>query len=200
MVRRPGHCCLLSISASPATRTQRTRLPQEANSVILCNATGDSNATRCVFHRSNTDNPTRYHRRTPGPDQARKWRAAQKRRLRHCHKKIRNTWVQEFNARNARGVAALYAPDAVLMRWDGSVHSYDSILAEFERSANGNAHNYVVHPLHFEHSGDLGYETGAYNVTLRDRVSEGNYLVVVKKINGEWKIVAHATVPNPRTP
>jgi ketosteroid isomerase-like protein len=115
-------------------------------------------------------------------------------------KKIRNTWVQEFNARNARGVAALYAPDAVLMRWDGSVHSYDSILAEFERSANGNAHNYVVHPLHFEHSGDLGYETGAYNVTLRDRVSEGNYLVVVKKINGEWKIVAHATVPNPRTP
>ena len=115
-------------------------------------------------------------------------------------KKSRDTWVREFNARNAKGVAALYTPDAVLMRWDGSVHGYDSILAEFERSANGNAHSYVVHPLHFEHSGDLGYETGAYNVTLRDRVSEGNYLVVVKKISGEWKIVAHATVPNPRTP
>ena len=115
-------------------------------------------------------------------------------------KKIRETWVQEFNARNAKGVAALYAPDAVLMRWDGTVHSYDSILAEFERSANGNAHNYIVHPLHFEHSGDLGYETGAYNVTLRDRVSEGNYLMVVRKINREWKIVAHATVPNPKTP
>ena len=115
-------------------------------------------------------------------------------------KKIRDTWVQEFNARNPKGVATLYAPDAVLMRWDGSVHGYDSILAEFERSANGNAHNYVVHPLHFEHSGALGYETGAYNVTLRDRVSEGNYLMVVKKINGEWKIVAHATVPNPNTP
>lgn len=115
-------------------------------------------------------------------------------------KKIRETWVQEFNARNAKGVAALYAPDAVLMRWDGTVHSYDSILAEFERSANGNAHNYIVHPLHFEHSGVLGYETGAYNVTLRDRVSEGNYLMVVRKINREWKIVAHATVPNPKTP
>jgi ketosteroid isomerase-like protein len=115
-------------------------------------------------------------------------------------KKIRDTWVQEFNARNAKGVAALYAPEAVLMRWDGSVHGYDSILAEFERSASGNAHNYVVHPLHFEYSGDLGYEIGAYNVTLRDRVSEGNYLMVVKRISGQWKIVAHATVPNPRTP
>ena len=114
-------------------------------------------------------------------------------------KRLRETWVREFNARNAKGVAALYAPDAVLMRWDGTVHGSDSILAEFERSASGNAHNYVVHPLRFEHSGDLGYETGAYNVTLRDRVSEGNYLLVVKKIQGEWKIVSHATVSNPKT-
>jgi ketosteroid isomerase-like protein len=115
-------------------------------------------------------------------------------------KHLRETWVQEFNAHNAKAVAALYAPEAVLMRWDGTVHGYDSILAEFERSASGNASNYVVHPLHEERSGNLGYETGAYNVTLRDRVSEGNYLMVVKKIKGEWKIVAHATVPNPRTP
>jgi len=83
-------------------------------------------------------------------------------------KRLRDTWVKEFNARNAKGVADLYAPDAVLMRWDGTVHGYDSILAEFERSATGNAHNYVVHPLHVEHSGDLAYETGAYNVTLRE--------------------------------
>lgn len=115
-------------------------------------------------------------------------------------KHIRETWVQEFNARNAKAVARLYASDAVLMRWDGTVHGYDSILAEFERSASGNANNYIVHPLREEHSGDLGYETGAYNVTLRDRVSEGNYLMVVQRIKGEWKIVVHATVSNPRTP
>lgn len=115
-------------------------------------------------------------------------------------KHIRETWVQEFNAHNAKAVARLYAPDAVLMRWDGTVHGYDSILAEFERSASGNANGYVVHPLREEHSGDLGYEIGAYNVNLRDRVSEGNYLIVVKRIKGEWKIVAHATTSNPRTP
>ncbi len=111
--------------------------------------------------------------------------------------KLRDTWVQEFNAGHADKVAALYASDAVLMRWDGSVHGYDSILAELQKSITGGAHDYVVHSLHAERSGDLGYDTGAYNVTLRDRVVEGNYLVVVKLINGQWKIVAHASVANP---
>jgi len=111
--------------------------------------------------------------------------------------KLRDTWVQEFNAGHADKVAAFYAPEAVLMRWDGSVHGYDSILAEMQRSVNGGAHDYVVHSLHAERSGDVGYDTGAYNVTLRNRVVEGNYLVVVKRIDGRWKIVAHASVANP---
>jgi hypothetical protein len=111
--------------------------------------------------------------------------------------KLRDTWVQEFNAGHADKVAAFYASEAVLMRWDGSVHGYDSILAELQKSIIGGAHDYVVHSLHTERSGVLGYDTGAYNVTLRDRVVEGNYLVVVKLIDGRWKIVAHASVANP---
>ena len=113
--------------------------------------------------------------------------------------KLRDTWVQEFNAGHADQVAAFYAPEAEFMRWDGTVHGHDSILAELQRSISGGAHDYVVHSLHTEQSGDLGYDTGAYNVTLKDRVVEGNYVVVVKRIAGQWKIVAHASVPNPRT-
>jgi ketosteroid isomerase-like protein len=112
--------------------------------------------------------------------------------------KIRDTWTQEFNAGRADRLAAFYAPEAVLMRWDGTVHGYDSILAEMQRSITRGAHNYIVHSLQTERSGDLGYDTGAYNVTLRDRVVEGNYLLVVKRISGQWKIVGHASVPNPR--
>jgi len=111
--------------------------------------------------------------------------------------KLRDTWVQEFNAGHADKVAAFYASEAVLMRWDGSVHGYDSILAELQKSITGGAHDYVVHGLHTERSGVLGYDTGAYNVTLRNRVVEGNYVLVVKLIAGQWKIVAHASVANP---
>jgi ketosteroid isomerase-like protein len=112
--------------------------------------------------------------------------------------KIRETWVQEFNAGHAEKVAAFYAPQAVLMRWDGTVHGHDSILAEMQRSITGGAHNYVVHSLRTDHSGDLGYDTGAYNVSLRDRLVEGNYVIVVQRIKGRWLIVAHSSVPNPR--
>jgi ketosteroid isomerase-like protein len=113
-------------------------------------------------------------------------------------KKLRDTWVQEFNAGHADKVAALYAQEAVLMRRNGSVHNRDSILAELQRSITAEAHNYIVHSLHAEHSGDLGYDTGIYNENFPHHLAEGNYLMVVKRIKGEWKIVAHAAVPNPR--
>jgi ketosteroid isomerase-like protein len=113
-------------------------------------------------------------------------------------KTIRDTWVQEFNAGHADKVAALYAEEAVLMRRTGSVHNRDSILAELQRSITREANNYTVHSLHAEASGDLGYDTGIYNENFPHHVAEGNYLMVVKRIKGEWKIVAHSAVPNPR--
>lgn len=112
--------------------------------------------------------------------------------------KLRNTWVQEFNAGHADKVAALYSQDAVIMRWDGSMHGRDSILALLQKSISTGAHDYTVNSLHSERSGDLGYDSGAYNVTLRDRIVEGNYLIVVKNVGGKWWIVGHASVPNPR--
>lgn len=113
-------------------------------------------------------------------------------------KKIRDTWVQEFNAGHADKVAELYAEEAVLMRRNGSVHNRDSILAELQRSITAEARNYTVQSLHAESSGDLGYDTGIYNENYPHHLAEGNYLMVVKRINGVWKIVAHAAVPNPR--
>jgi ketosteroid isomerase-like protein len=112
-------------------------------------------------------------------------------------KQLRDTWVREFNAGHADKVADLYAQEAVLMRRNGSVHNRDSILSELKRSIAARANNYTVQSLHSEHSGDLGYDTGVYNENLPHRLAEGNYLIVVKKIDGDWKIMAHAVVPNP---
>ena len=114
-------------------------------------------------------------------------------------KRIRETWVREFNAGHADKVAALYADEAVLMRRNGSVHNRDSIQADLQGFITGaQARNYVVQSLHSEGSGDLGYDTGMYNEDVRSHLAEGNYLIVIKRISGEWKIVAHAAVPNPR--
>jgi ketosteroid isomerase-like protein len=112
--------------------------------------------------------------------------------------RLRETWVREFNAGRADKVAALYTQEAVLMRRNGSVHSRDSIQAELQRSIISEAHNYSLQSLHAESSGDLGYDTGIYNEDLAHHGAEGNYLMVMKRIDGVWKIVAHAAVPNPR--
>jgi ketosteroid isomerase-like protein len=112
--------------------------------------------------------------------------------------RIRDTWVQEFNAGHADKVAALYAPEAVLMRGNGSLHNRDTILTELQRSITIGAHNYVFYSLRTESSGDLGYDIGAYDEDLPHHLAKGNYLIVIKRIEGEWKIVAHAAVPNPR--
>ena len=114
-------------------------------------------------------------------------------------KKIRETWVQEFNAGHADKVAALYADEAVLMRKNGTVHNRESIQADLDRSINAaRGHNYVVQSLRTEGSGNIVYDTGIYNEDFPHHVAEGNYLMVIKKIGGGWKIVAHAAVPNPR--
>jgi ketosteroid isomerase-like protein len=114
-------------------------------------------------------------------------------------KRIRDTWLQEFNAGQADKVAALYAPDAVLLRRKGTVHTRDSILAELQRSITAaEAQNYTMRSLHAESSGNLGYDTGIYDETVRHHVAEGNYLMVIKQVEGEWKIAAHSAVPNPR--
>jgi len=113
-------------------------------------------------------------------------------------KRLRETWVREFNAAHADKVAELYAQEAVLMRRNGSVHSRDSIQAELQRSITSEARNYGMQSLHTESTGDLGYDTGIYNEDFAHHGAEGNYLMVIKRIDGDWKIVAHAAVPNPR--
>ena len=85
------------------------------------------------------------------------------------------------------------------MRGNGSVHSRDSIEAELSRSIiAARAHNYTVESLHTEYTGNLGYDTGIYDEDFPHHLAEGNYLMVIRNIDGEWKIVAHAAVPNPR--
>jgi ketosteroid isomerase-like protein len=114
-------------------------------------------------------------------------------------KKIRETWVQEFNAGHADKVAALYADEAVLMRKNGTVHNRESIQADLDRSINAaRGHNYIVRSLRTEGSGNIVYDTGIYDEDFPHHVAEGNYLMVIKKIGAGWKIVAHAAVPNPR--
>jgi ketosteroid isomerase-like protein len=201
-VARLYKCCLLILATAPCVegpiRNKFTRLQQEPNFVILreevkMHRTRDLRLVMLVIVLGTTvllgqapEKAATSGELTRTEDFA------------TAMKKLRDTWVQEFNAGHADKVADLYAPEAVLMRRNGSVHNRDSILAELKRSILVQARNYTLESLHAEHSGDLGYDTGIYNESFPHHVAEGNYLMVVKRIKGKWKIVAHAAIPNPR--
>ena len=46
-------------------------------------------------------------------------------------------------------------------------------------------HNYTVESLHTEYTGNLGYDTGIYDEDFPHHLAEGNYLMVIQKIDGE---------------
>jgi hypothetical protein len=129
-VARLYKCCLVIFATAPCVegqiRNKFTRLQREPNFVIL--------REEAKMHR------TRYLRLVmlvivlgtavllgQAPEKAAtSGEPTRTEDFATAMKKLRDRWVQEFNAGHADKVADLYAPEAVLMRRNGSVHNRDS--------------------------------------------------------------------------
>lgn len=50
--------------------------------------------------------------------------------------------------------------------------------------------------------GDFAFESGSFTVTVQDgtAVAEGRYLVVARRVDGDWRIVAHMTASSMPAP
>jgi len=102
------------------------------------------------------------------------------------------SWGKAYNSGDAKGVAAQYAEDALLMP-PGSpgISGRAAILAFFTKDiANSQAAGVVfVLPAQTDVgvSGDMGWESGLYKVTVKGAVVEtGKFLSVSRKKNGKW--------------
>lgn len=135
-----------------------------------------------------------------------------------CDKQIaqlRETWVEDWNAKNLDGVMTLYAPDATLLPSDGSRDTGQSeIRAVLEKQIGSKV---SVQSVKIDCSGDLGYESGSYKqdlvgmqitggiqITGGTQITgggakhiEGQYLVVLKHESGKWLIAQHASTAKP---
>ena len=118
-------------------------------------------------------------------------------------RQIADQWKDGYNRGEAAKVAALYTEDAYYLTQHfitGIVHGRAAIQAYVQRGASARYHIDTIEVLSMDCSADFAYTIGRYDSTNAGQKAFGVNVVVLKKIGGKWKIVAHeSAVPDPAT-
>lgn len=102
------------------------------------------------------------------------------------------SWEKAYNGGDAKGVAAQYAEDALLLPPGASgVSGRPAILAFFTKDIANSKAAGVVFVINGKTdvgvSGNTGWESGTYKVTVKGAVVEtGKFLSVSRKKDGKW--------------
>jgi uncharacterized protein (TIGR02246 family) len=105
---------------------------------------------------------------------------------------LTTSWEKAYNGGDAKAVTALYAEDALLLPPGTSgVSGRTALLAYFTKDIAGSKAAgavFVVNPkTDVGVTGDLGWESGTYKVTVKGAVVEtGKFLSVSRKKDGKW--------------
>lgn len=118
-------------------------------------------------------------------------------------RKIPEEWKRQYNSGNAARVAALYTEDAYYLTQHfagGIVRGSAAIQAYVQIGVDARYQVDSVEVLAISCSGDTAYVIDRYTSTNAGQKAMGVNLVVLRKIAGKWRIVAHeAAVPDPAT-
>ena len=105
---------------------------------------------------------------------------------------LTTNWVKAYNAGDAKAVAALYAEDAMLLPPGApAAKGRAAILAFFTKDIAGSKAAGVVFNVDPKTdvgaSGNMGWESGTYTVTVKGAtVESGKFLSVNRKKDGKW--------------
>jgi len=116
------------------------------------------------------------------------------------------TWLEQFRARDAEGVAALFVEDGWTLNDDGLRDGRAAILAgmteEYEENPDATA-DWGAKAVWVAASGDLAVERGWWTVDQdgpgEGEADEGEYITILVKVGDQWMVVADAgasTVPD----
>ena len=102
------------------------------------------------------------------------------------------SWEKAFAAADAKALAALYAEDALLLPPGAAQVSGRAAIQEFftkdTAGAKAAGATFVLNPkTDVGVSGNMGWESGTYKVTVKGAVVEtGKFLSVSRKKDGKW--------------
>jgi uncharacterized protein (TIGR02246 family) len=105
------------------------------------------------------------------------------------------SWLNAYNAADAAAVATQYADDAILLPPGApAVRGRPAILAYFTKDVAESKAAGVVFNINPKTdvgvSGNMGWESGSYTVTVKGAVVEaGKFLSVSRKKDGKWQYI-----------
>jgi uncharacterized protein (TIGR02246 family) len=104
--------------------------------------------------------------------------------------KLRAEVAAAFNAKDAAKIASFYADDGVLMPPNQPLtKGRANIEARYKREFQEGVTNLQLKPMESAVAGAQAFDTGTATITLPDgRTENSKYLVVLKRVGGEWKI------------
>jgi uncharacterized protein (TIGR02246 family) len=118
-------------------------------------------------------------------------------------RQISEQWKYSYNNGNAAKVASLYTEGAYYLTQHfvaGFVHPRSQIQAYVQRGVDARYHIVTIDVVRVDCSGDLAYTVARYEATNAGQRAFGVNLVVLKRVQGKWLIVAHeSAVPDPVT-
>jgi ketosteroid isomerase-like protein len=106
-------------------------------------------------------------------------------------KQIREEFLRAYNAEDIDAVVALYAEDATLVSDGGTFKGRDEIRKWVKAGFDQGSRLEAIEPSVEKSSGTLAYGTGRTRRLVGPVAHLGQYLIVMEKIEGEWKIVQH---------
>ena len=113
---------------------------------------------------------------------------------------VRQQFLRAYNAKDVDAVVALYAEDATLVSDGGTFRGRDEIRKWVKAGVDQGSRLEAIEPSVENSSGTLAYGTGRTRRLVGSVVHLGQYLIVMEKIGGEWKIVQHFSLSAGETP
>ena len=113
---------------------------------------------------------------------------------------VRQEFLRAYNAKDVDAVVALYADDATLVSDGGTFRGRDEIRNWVKSGLDQGSRLEAIEPIVEKSSGTLAYGTGRTRRLVGSVVHLGQYLIVMEKIGGEWKIVQHFSLNAGETP
>jgi ketosteroid isomerase-like protein len=104
---------------------------------------------------------------------------------------VRQEFLRAYNAKDVDAVVALYAEHATLVSDGGTFRGRDEIRQWVKSGLDQGSTLEAIEPSVEKSSGTVAYGTGRTRRLVGSVVHLGQYLIVMEKIGGEWKIVQH---------